>query len=253
MSVIPRAAWAPQHGTGHPAPRPQSRVVFHHAPERVVGADPTDEQIARQIRIMEDWHAKTLTPTNPRIGYQFIAVDQTAEIWEGIGWGRIGAHVGGHNTASLGILILGVDGARSAGRPETWNAIGRLIREGVAAGHLTSRPELAPHRKYRQTDCPGDMISRHVAGLKLETLIGPSPAVVEEPLTATVIPPNLKRIILPEPEHFIAAAEEDGFGREDILPGAKAVLKVLKGMEAAGVKQVKVVAEPLAVLVGMLE
>lgn len=171
MNIVPRSVWSPKHGIGLPTPRPQVRVVIHHAPERAIPPNPTREQVAAQIRIMEDWHVKTLTPTNPRIGYQFIAVEQTGEIWEGLGWDRIGAHVGGHNTASLGILIAGINGAKEVGSDRTWRAIGNLIHEGIRRGSLIDQPALMPHRQYRATSCPGDVLARYVDGMGVRDLL----------------------------------------------------------------------------------
>lgn len=170
--IIPRAQWKPRYGTGHLAPRAQIRAVFHHAPERPLPANPTREQVASQIRIIEDWHATTLTPGNPRIGYNFIVVVQTGEVWEGLGWGRVGAHVGGHNTASVGILLLGLDGSLEAGSDKVWRSISRLIRQGIDQGHLSTQLELAPHNRYRATSCPGGVLERYVSTLTLAGLLG---------------------------------------------------------------------------------
>lgn len=169
--IVARAEWSPSHGIGHPTPGPQSRVVFHHAPERPIPDNPTREQVAEQIRIIEDWHARRLTPSNPRIGYQWVVVEQTGEVWEALGWDRIGAHVGGHNTASLGILIMGIDGAETAGSDRAWRAIAGLVRDGIRRGSLIARPELSPHRRYRATSCPGDVLARHVDQLTVDELL----------------------------------------------------------------------------------
>lgn len=118
-------------GSWRATPAPESRVVFHHASERVLSAHPTLEDVYRQVRIVEDWHAMTLTK-EPRIGYHWIAVQQRGWIVEGLGWSRIGAHVGRHNTSSLGILILGLDGARGAGTHAPWPL---TAHEGFCAMH----------------------------------------------------------------------------------------------------------------------
>lgn len=167
----PRSAWRPSHGQGLRTSRPQSRVVIHHAPERKLKALPTEEDIGEQIRIIERWHAQVLTPTNPRIGYHWIVVDQDASIWEGLGWDRIGAHVANHNTSSLGILLLGLDGADSSGRRDVWSSVARLVKTGIERGSLVARPEIVPHRRLVATECPGDRLASFVEALSLEDLL----------------------------------------------------------------------------------
>jgi peptidoglycan recognition protein len=165
---LPRSRWGARHGLGHPTRGPQVRVVIHHAPERRLYANPTHDEVAAHIRVIEQWHADHLTPTNPRIGYHWVVVDQTGDIWEGLGWGRIGAHVGGHNTTSLGILILGIDGRHTVGQPHTWQAVQRIVRQGIRRGSLIADPEMAPHNRFRATICPGDHIAHYVNTMTLE-------------------------------------------------------------------------------------
>jgi peptidoglycan recognition protein len=169
MIYVPRSRWGARHGLGLPTRAPQVRVVIHHAPERRLPVSPTHDEIAAHLRVIEQWHAEQLTPTQPRIGYHWIVVDQTGDIWEGLGWDRIGAHVAGHNTASLGILLLGLDGRESGGHPHTWQAVRRIIRQGISRGSLTPDPELAPHHRYVATTCPGNKVAAAVATLTLES------------------------------------------------------------------------------------
>lgn len=171
-----------------------TRVVFHHAPERRLPTSPTHDEIADQIRIMEDWHARTFDLKEPRLGYQWIIVVPTLEIWEGIGWDRIGAHVRDHNTLSLGVLFLGLDGAKEAGPDAAWRLAADLVREGIRRGSLVQRPELSPHRRYVATSCPGDVLARHVERMTLDELMAlsiPTPLVGMEETAPRPAPTEL--------------------------------------------------------------
>lgn len=258
LRIISRSEWDPRYGIGRPTRRPMSRVVIHHAPERLLPDNPTAAQISEQMRVMEAWHAKKLTPTNPRIGYQFVAVEQTGEIWEGLGWDRIGAHVGGHNTASLGILILGIDGAKSAGSGGTWRAIAGLVREGIRRGSLIPRPELSPHRRYVATACPGEVLARHVEQLSLDELLELAAAPDVPAITPEVthsgppVPPalDLERITIPRREHIEEIIRVRGLAPEAAEAGlavAEVLLRaVLRGAEAAAEDRAKGVADAVA-------
>lgn len=248
--ITPRSAWSPKHGRGYETPGPQTRVVVHHDPLRELPANPTRAQIARQIQILEEWSAKKHTPTNPRLSYQFVAVDQTAEIWEGLGWGRIGAHVAGHNTASLGIIIIGIDGQRSVGRPETWAAIADLIREGIRLGHLAPADQLViePHRARVNTTCPGDVLAAYVERLSVPGMVaGGLPPMSEIPAPsgrlATELPAvpavNLDRIILPTREHYEAAAQRMGYDPRSmgVMQWLEVARFIFDVMARTGVKQ----------------
>jgi hypothetical protein len=179
--IIPRLAWEPRHRAGLATSAKKIRVVIHHAPERPIPINPTRKQIAEQLRIIEDWHAKNLTPTNPRIGYEFAAIEQTGEIWECLGWGRIGAHVRNHNTLSMGIVLLGIDGRKESGSDKVWRSISSLVREGISKGFLVPNVAITVHNDFVATTCPGGVLARMVRGLTLQQLLALSAGTVEAP------------------------------------------------------------------------
>ena len=74
------------------------------------------------------------------------------------------------------------------------------------------------------------------------------PKVVGEPLVATVLPPNLEKIILPTKEHFEAAAKVRGFdpGSLTVLEWAEVAEAVFRIMARSGVKAAKMPADVLA-------
>lgn len=257
--IIPRSEWSPKHGRGHATPRAQSRVVIHHAPERSIRPNPTREQVAEQLRIIEDWHAERLTPSNPRIGYQFVVVDQTSEIWEGLGWARIGAHVANNNTPSLGVLILGINGDRSTGRTETWRAIARLIQEGIRLGHLVAADQLIiePHRARVATHCPGNALAAFVEQLTVPELLQleaqpvpvpqiPEPSgglAVRQPELVT--PPALEAITPRLRQDLEEAAMAQGFDprRMSGRDWARVIDSLLLALQLAGVPWARAAAE----------
>jgi hypothetical protein len=210
MKYTSRAAWGAVLNPGLQATQSKTRVVIHHAPERVISPNPTPEHVYEQVRIIEDWHGKKITPTNPRIGYEWIVVEQTGEIIEALGWNRVGAHVGGHNTLSLGILILGIDGRKETGSDRTWRRIAEIVQEGIRRRSLIPRPELSPHNRYVATICPGGVLTRYVEKLTLDELlallhpvVAPAPSAlpegfrVKEGVQAPLYSPALGQYMIP--------------------------------------------------------
>lgn len=249
MRIITRQEWGARYGPGRHNPGPKPNVIAHHTLAPILPATATAEQEMAAMRAMEKFHAE-------ENGWDGIAYNhvffQSGRVHEGRGWGYQGAHAGDGNPVSEGFAFA-IDGRTSTPSPAAIASCRLLIVDGLRAGAIASEYRLSGHRDWMQgRDCPGDAMYRMLQSLRHDatTLL---PKVIEPALTATVVPPNLERIIIPEPEHFIAAGEARGFTREDILPGVKAVEAILRIMQASGVRQVKVIADPLAVLIGMLE
>jgi hypothetical protein len=169
FEIISRGEWGAKHGRGHPTPAPQSGVVFHNDPMRHTTESVTKAQGMEIMRIIEAHAAKTLTPTNPRISYQW-AVDGAGRIYEGLGFNRIGAHVANANTPNLGIFLMR-DGRRFGATDKQWWACSLIVREGVRNGALTTRPELRGHRDLVATECPGDTLYKEVRNKDFDSLL----------------------------------------------------------------------------------
>jgi hypothetical protein len=155
--MIQRSAWGARHGRGHERSQPARGYVIHHAYSPHIAAGTPLDTAARLVRGIEDHHVRTLTPTNPRIGYNHMA-DNDGRWWEGVGWGRVGAHAPGANSTHEGICLL-VNAETHQPSDAAWEAVARIIRSGVELGHVVPDYEVRPHSDYKTTTCPG----RHIA------------------------------------------------------------------------------------------
>jgi hypothetical protein len=181
MKIISREEWGSIWPLGPVPAQPQSRVVFHHAPERALPAGATQEQEMRNLRIMEDFHARPTARGGRgwgRGGYNFVAAE-SGRGYAMQGYMRIGAHVGGNNTPSLGILLM-LDGNATAGSDGAWKMASWMVREGIDKGHLTRNPTLEVHSDRVNTTCPGSLVREKVRGMTLAQLLAltdPTPTV----------------------------------------------------------------------------
>lgn len=158
FEVIPRARWGAKHGRGHAMSGAKNKVVAHHdgvSPSRSKPGMSIDEESAI-MRVFENHHAKTLTPTNPRIGYSFVVM-QTGRLYEGCGWGRIGAHTGGLNSSAYG-WCFPIHGGQTAPTREAINAFRWHVAEGVRLGHIAAQHIVSGHQDHGKPDCPGDKV-----------------------------------------------------------------------------------------------
>lgn len=90
------------------------------------------------------------------IGYNFL-VGQSGMLFEGRGWGVVGAHTKGHNQDSIGIAFMGnfnYDAPTSA----ALSSVKRLLQDGVCQGCLSSSYAIFGHRDLASTECPGDKL-----------------------------------------------------------------------------------------------
>jgi N-acetylmuramoyl-L-alanine amidase len=127
------------------------------------------------------------------IAYNF-AIDSFGQVWEaragGIDEAVIGAHAGGYNEVSTGVVVLGSFGAVLP-PPAALDALGRLLAwklslHGVPAlgrvpvlvaadgasytpfapGTRVSLPRIAGHRDGDQTSCPGDALYGELSAIR---------------------------------------------------------------------------------------
>jgi hypothetical protein len=131
-------------------------VVVHHDGINRLTPQSTREQEREVMRIFEDYHAKNLTQSNPRIGYQFVLMP-SARIYEGVGWKRIGAHVSGHNSEFYGICFAG-NGANTRPSAECVSAFVDWRIEGVRLGFISLNHIVKGHQDFNKPSCPGKLV-----------------------------------------------------------------------------------------------
>lgn len=178
-AVISRAQWGADEALHCQAPEyadaVRATVVHHTADGQVYNAS----QSASIIRGIYYYHAKTLGWCD--IGYHAI-VDEFGQIFEGAAGGMdravIGAHAGGFNTGTVGVVMLGdyqvyrptaaeLDGVARylAWQASLWSldpygSVALTSGGGqytpYPAGQVVVKPQVMGHRDVDSTACPGD-------------------------------------------------------------------------------------------------
>lgn len=153
MSVITRSIWGAKAGRGDAAARGLGLVVIHHFASPDIAPSATQSKETEAMRGVERSH---LGRGWQGIGYNFV-IFGSGRVYEGRGWGRVGAHAPGANSKSVGICF-GWDGQARGLTPGAVQAAHELLREGITLGWLAPELEIRGHRFYSQTTCPGDRI-----------------------------------------------------------------------------------------------
>lgn len=104
------------------------------------------------MRNIQDWHMDGNGWED--IGYSFL-IGEDGRIYEGRGWGTIGAHTFGYNRNSIGIAFLGTFTNRIPNNAAI-NAIKLLMSCGVSLGYVKSDYSIVGHRQTSATLCPGN-------------------------------------------------------------------------------------------------
>uniref|UniRef100_A0A4W5KLN8 Peptidoglycan recognition protein 5 n=1 Tax=Hucho hucho TaxID=62062 RepID=A0A4W5KLN8_9TELE len=160
VDVVTREQW------GAAAPRcqeilkcPAKRVVIHHtALLHCRGIrDCMDQLIHIQTIHMQDRNFDD-------IGYNFL-IGGDCTVYEGRGWGVMGAHTKDNNRDSLGIAFMGNFNHESPS-PAALSSVKQLLQCGVSQGHLHPGFTLLGHRDLGDTECPGERLYAALKHLK---------------------------------------------------------------------------------------
>ena len=134
------------------------------------------------MRNIQNWHMDHNGWAD--IGYNFL-VDRYGTIWEGRGWGALGAHCKGHNSDYLGIAYMGEDDVT----PAALGAIAWLL-EMARTRHRVG-PAVKPHNALGSTSCPGPRLTTWVTPAARSRRSapanpGPSPSREAHPTTVSL-------------------------------------------------------------------
>lgn len=241
MNITSRNTWGARHGRGEPDPGPEPRVVIHHSYKPALSPRASASVEMAAVRAIERYHVETNGWDG--IGYNWL-VAPSGRVYEGRGWQYKGAHAGPVNGRSIGICLL-IDGNTTDPVDPMIEAVRGLIRIGLEDGELAANYIVSGHRDHMAgRTCPGDRVYKRLQELRHDA--APVPNVAEPPLTATVIPPNLEKIILPSRAHFRAAADVRGLDFGAVMQGVEVVEAILRIMVKSGVRQAKPAADVLA-------
>lgn len=155
LPLVSRASWGSKYATSQPmTPDPKKLVVVHHFASPDVPVNATPEQEAEALRGVEKYHVET--HGWKAIGYSFV-IFESGRIYEGRGWGQIGAHTPGKNSSAHGICF----GMNGQVRPATAAVVASfraLINEGKKRGWVSYGWAIGGHRDFDDTTCPGDKV-----------------------------------------------------------------------------------------------
>lgn len=148
MKIISRAQWKARASKGELYDVDISKrtgFVVHHS-----GAD--DDQSVKDI---QNYHMNSDQLSKggwKDIGYNFL-INKHGQIYEGVGWDKVGAHVGGKNTPNIGVCVIG-NYSKSMPTLKALEALEWLY--GEANERKGSKLKLYGHGQLGSTQCPGD-------------------------------------------------------------------------------------------------
>ncbi|XP_058443623.1 peptidoglycan-recognition protein 2 [Malaya genurostris] len=151
-NIIKRAQWGASKSTNVTYQiKPVHFVVIHHT----ATADCSDMITCKTIvRSIQDTHQKGNKWSD--IGYNFL-IANGGNVYEGIGWHRVGAHTLGFNSKSIGIAFIGNYG-RVLPSVKALRAATKLLECGVQLGELDENYLLYGARQISSTLSPGDAL-----------------------------------------------------------------------------------------------
>ncbi|XP_056297892.1 peptidoglycan recognition protein 5 [Pseudoliparis swirei] len=98
------------------------------------------------------------------IGYNFL-VGEDGTVYEGRGWGVVGAHAKGSNHDSVGIAFMGNFNVETPST-EALSSVKRLLQSGVRECFLIPKFSVVGHRDVGRTECPGGQLYAALPQLK---------------------------------------------------------------------------------------
>ncbi|XP_052387886.1 peptidoglycan-recognition protein SC2-like [Carassius gibelio] len=149
VAVVCRRAWnavEPRDRTEMKSPA--QTVIIHHTALRFC-AQPRES--VSQLAHIQHMHVQERGFDD--IGYNFL-ISGDGTVYEGRGWGIVGAHAKEHNLNSVGIAFMG-NFNNEMPSSSSLSALLRLLHIGVLHGHVRPDFVLVGHRDVAKTECPG--------------------------------------------------------------------------------------------------
>ncbi|XP_055523357.1 peptidoglycan-recognition protein 2-like [Wyeomyia smithii] len=150
--IVKRAQWNSQKSTNVTYQiRPVPWVVIHHT----VTPECNELNACKaRVRSIQDYHQKVNKWSD--IGYNFL-IGNTGDVFEGIGWHRVGAHTRRYNSKSIGVAFIG-NFERVLPSPKAVHAVAKLMECGVELGELEPDYNLYGARQLIAVSSPGDAL-----------------------------------------------------------------------------------------------
>ena len=160
VTYTPSHAWGMTPRLGPLMQPARPLAVIHHAldPDVACGVGQVIEVAA--LKQMDTYQVRKFG----RFSYQW-AVFQSGRIYEGQGWGRIGAHVKGNNSRAYGIVLV-INGDRQLPTEAAAESVRALLAAGVQGGFLASDFRTVGHGDVLEGyECPGELVRANFARL----------------------------------------------------------------------------------------
>ena len=153
-----------QDGWGAVSPKSSSditgsvnKIFIHHT----AGKKCMSKQwCSKDLRGIQEYHMNNPNRMYSDIAYSFL-VGEDARIYEGRGWGVVGAHTYGYNSKSYGIAFMG-NYMKSVPSRAALKAAKNLIACGVERGSISTSYGLYGHSDVKITECPADQLYQEI-------------------------------------------------------------------------------------------
>ncbi|XP_023257074.1 peptidoglycan-recognition protein 1-like [Seriola lalandi dorsalis] len=163
VNIVSRAQW------GAAAPKQKEklkstaqRVIIHHT------ALPSCKGLAEcKGRILSIQRGHMTDRGFDDIGYNFL-IGGDGTVFEGRGWGVVGAHTKGKNHDSVGIAFMGNFNNETPSK-EAILSVKQLLQSGLSQGFLSKEFRVLGHRDLGETECPGEKLYAVLPQLKGST------------------------------------------------------------------------------------
>ncbi|XP_062404304.1 N-acetylmuramoyl-L-alanine amidase [Sardina pilchardus] len=159
--MIPRCMWGAKASKGIPARlSPPLHFLYVHHTEVPSRPCLTFQQCSRDMRAMQRFHQEERGWQD--IGYSFV-VGSDGYMYEGRGWGRLGAHTRNHNAFGYGVAFIGNYSASLPTRHSLGLVRHRLATCGVTGHFIQANYTVQGHRQVVDTTCPGDALYSEIS------------------------------------------------------------------------------------------
>lgn len=134
---------------------PVKNIIIHHT---VTGECSTENECSSTLRNIQNFHMEQLEFHD--IGYNFM-IGGDGNVYQGVGWHRIGAHTRGYNSRSIGIALIG-DFSDNLPSQKMLQALKDLLACGVEIGEIDRNYKLFGGRQVSGTASPGTRLYREL-------------------------------------------------------------------------------------------
>ncbi|MGH2345926.1 MAG: N-acetylmuramoyl-L-alanine amidase, partial [Chloroflexota bacterium] len=172
LPIVSRLTWGSPDGEGSPAWIPAYQDPFHIIIHHTAG--PSDAAGAQDV--LDVWSGHALELGWGDIGYNYL-IDSHGTVYEGRAGGPtvVGGHTKGYNYGSIGIALIGNYDVDKPSRAMISSLV-RLVTQlsdqfgidvrGITEDGSLTYSNLAGHRDFNPTSCPGDNVYRLLPSLR---------------------------------------------------------------------------------------